>query len=253
MTVLSRPQIIDSPLTLILRMGRLPCCCLVCLHKLPIRCLCITATRSPFNYHIYMTTNRLHSVDAPFDPLSIQNLLPYIIVFIMIWAYWLSFWQIETLPFGKAERSNILALFALPWLKFIYLAKTFIAPAIHLLIYRYSQTTAHHSAIIYLQPTVSVKLHKEAGETLTHSVLHFLHSLIPPCFYCINHHQDLFGLSIWLSCWPNHSGHIWGGSHIPLLWAIQILDAIALLNIRFNICHAIVFAVNSIIQVAIVV
>jgi len=51
---------------------------------------------------------------------------------------------------GKAECSNMLGLFALiPW-KFIYLAKRFIEPAIHLFINRYSPATAHHLPIIYL-------------------------------------------------------------------------------------------------------
>jgi len=122
----------------------------LCLYKFPICQLCITATKSLFNDRTYKTTNRWHSVDIHVNVLSIQHLLPSIIVFIMIWTYWLSFWQIETLPFGKAVRSNILALFTVAWLKLIYLAKRFIAPALSLFISQCLQATAHHSPIIYL-------------------------------------------------------------------------------------------------------
>jgi len=91
-----------------------------------------------------------HSIDAHFDVLSIQYLLPSLIVFIMIWTYWLSLSQIETQPCGKAKCSNIVSLFALKLQKFMYLAKSFIPPAIHLFTNWYSQATAHHSPIIYL-------------------------------------------------------------------------------------------------------
>jgi len=150
MTVLTRPQIIDALLTLILRKWQWSYWCLFCLFKLPICRLCITATRSLFNYRTYKTRDCWPPIDGHCTVWSIQHLLPSIIVCIMIWTYWLSFWQIETLPFGKAECSNILALLALTWLTFIYLAKRFIAPAIHQLIDRYSQATDHHSPIIYL-------------------------------------------------------------------------------------------------------
>ena len=38
-------KIVDALLTLILSMGRWPCCCLFCLYKLAIRQWCITATK----------------------------------------------------------------------------------------------------------------------------------------------------------------------------------------------------------------
>jgi len=137
-------------LTLILRMSRWRCCCLFFLDKLPIHRLCITATKSLLNYRTYKTTNCWRSFVAHFDGLSIQHLLPSIIVFIMIWTYCLSLLQIETWPCGKANRSNIVALFVLTWLKFMYLTKSSIAPAIHLFINWYSQASTHHSPIIYL-------------------------------------------------------------------------------------------------------
>jgi len=251
MSVLTRSQIVDTPLTLSLRIGLRPCCCHFCLSELAIHWLCITAARSLFNYRAYKTTNHWRSVDAHFDVLSMQHLLLSIIDFIMIWTCGLSFWPIATLPIGKAKCSNFLGLFAPTWLKLIYLAIRFIAPAIHLFINRYTQAAAHRPPMIYLQLQLLVKLYKEPGETLTHSVLLFLYSLIPPRFYCINCHQHLCSLSLWLPCRPNQSWNIWHSTQIPLLCAFQILNAHALLCIRFNIYRAIVIAVNWIIQVAI--
>jgi len=224
------------------------CCCLFCLQKLPICWLCITATTSWFNCHTYKTTNRWHSVDAHCNVLSIQHLLPSIIIVIMIWTYWLSFCQIKTRPCGKAERSNILAMFALTQLKFTYHSKRFIAPAIHMSINRYSQVTVHHSPIVYLLLKLLVKILKPAGETLTDSVLLFLDSLSPPRFDCTERHQQFISLSLWLLCRPNQSGNIWCITHIPLFWPFGNLDGIALLYIRFEVCRAICFAVSWIIQ-----
>jgi len=81
---------------------------------------------------------------------SIGYLVPSIGAFITIWTYWLTFWQIETQPCGKAEYTNILARFTLTRLEFIHLADRFIAPAVHLFVNWYSQATAHHSPIQYL-------------------------------------------------------------------------------------------------------
>jgi len=165
----------------------------------------------------------------------------------MIWTYWWSFWQIETWPCGKAERSNILALFALTQLKFICLAKCFIAPARHLFINRYLQATAHHSPIIYLWLKLSVRIHREADEPLTHSVLLIPRSLIPPRFNCFDCHQHHLSLSMWPLCRPNQSGNNWRGTHIPLIWTFRILDANDLLDVRFNIRCATISAVICII------
>jgi len=100
----------------------------------------------------------------------------------------------------------------------MYPVKSCIAPAIHLFINRYSQVTAHHMAMIYLYRKLSVKIHKESGETLTHSVVHFLPSLIPPRFDCIDSHQNIFGPSLRLPCRLNQSVHIWDCADILLLW-----------------------------------
>ena len=143
-------KIVDAPLILILRVGQWPCYCLFCPSKLPIHRFCITATKA----RLITVLTKPQIVDAPlmlsllYCPFNIC--LPSTTVFIMIWTYLSSFWQIETWPWGKAKSSNIVTLFALTRLKFIYLAKSFIAPAIHLSINWYSQATAHHSRIIYL-------------------------------------------------------------------------------------------------------
>jgi len=57
----------------------------------------------------------------------------------MIWTFGLRFWQLETRPCGRASRINILELFALILLNFIYLAKIFVTPAILLVINWYLQ------------------------------------------------------------------------------------------------------------------
>ena len=233
-----------------LRMGRWPCCYFFCQWKLPIHLLCIPTTRSLVNYRTYKTTNRWCSVDACFNVLSIHHLLPSIIVFIRMGLYRLSFGMIETRPCGKAERHNNLALFTLTRLKMMYHGKRLIASGIYLFMDRYSHGTSYHSPIIYLELKLLVMLHT-ARESLTHSVLLFLPSLISPPFCCIDHHEHLFGLSLWLPRGPNQSGHIWHGAHIQLLWALRILDAIVLLYIGLIVCCAILFAVNWIIQVGI--
>jgi len=144
-------------------------------------------TKSLVNYRTFKTTNRWRSVDAHFNVLSIQHLLPSIIVCVLIRLYRLSFCLIETRPCGKAERRNYVALFTLTRLKMMYHAKRFISPAIHLFMNRHSQATSYHWPIIYLELKLTVKLH-EAGEPLTHSVLLFLPSFISPHFNC-THHQ----------------------------------------------------------------
>jgi len=125
-------------------------CYLLCKSKLPIRLLGIITTQSLVNYSTYMTTKRWCSVDAHFNWLSIQYLLPSIIDFILIWLDLLLFCLIETQPCGKAKRRNDLALFILTRLKMMYHAKWFIAPAIHLFMNQYSRSTSYHSPIIYL-------------------------------------------------------------------------------------------------------
>jgi len=194
--------------------------------------------------------SRWRSVDAHFIVLSIQHLLLSRIDFILIWLDRLSFCLIETQPRGKAERRNNLALFTLTRLTMMNHAYRFIAPAIHLFMNQYSRSTSYHSPKIYLKLKLPVKLHK-AGQPLTHSVLLLLPSFVSPHFNCINRYQHSFSPSLWLLCWPNQSGHIWRGAHILLVWAFRSLNAIVGANIGFIVCCAMIFAVISIIQVAI--
>jgi len=79
MAILTSPQIIDAPLTLILRMGWWLCCCLCCLYTMRICRLCITATRSLFNDHPYKTTNHWRCIVAHSQHGAVtilQSLLP---------------------------------------------------------------------------------------------------------------------------------------------------------------------------------
>jgi len=117
------------------------------------------------------------SINAHFEVSPIQHLPPSIIILIMIWKYWLPFWQIETQHCGKAEPSNNLALFAPILSKFIHFAEWYKAPTIHLFINRYSPVTAHHSVIVYLYIKLSVKLYKAPLETYRRIVSNFV--LIP--------------------------------------------------------------------------
>jgi len=79
--------IVKVPLTLILWMGWLPCCGLFCPYKLSKYRLCITATKSLCNYLSFKTTHCWCSVDADFNVLCSQYLLPSITVFIIIRSY----------------------------------------------------------------------------------------------------------------------------------------------------------------------
>jgi len=93
-------------------------------------------------------------------------------------------------------------------------------------------------------------LHNEPGENiLSQCVLPFLVSLIASHFHCIDHLQPHFTVSLWPSCWPNQSGNISGGTHIPLLWASRIFHAIVSLYIRFDVSLPVVFVLIWIIQV----
>jgi len=103
-----------------------------------------------------------------------------------------------------------------------------------------------------LYVTFLVKQHIEPGENiLTHSDQLFLVSPVPPCFHCIHGHQQCFSVFVWPPCWPNQSGYIRYGIHIPLPYAGPILDAIILLYIRFIVCLLIIIALILIIQVTI--
>ena len=91
----------------------------------------------------------------------------------------------------QAEKNNVVAMFYLTKLLCIYLGHQLIAPAVYLCINRYRQATVHHTPRIELYLKLPVMLHNQAGDTLTHSVLLILRSLVPPCFYCTDHHHQV--------------------------------------------------------------
>jgi hypothetical protein len=76
---------------------------------------------------------------------------------------------------------------------------------------------------------------------LTHSVLLFLISLIPPFFHCSNHHQHIFSLVHWSPCWWNQSGNIFYGTNNLVLWGNRSVDAIVQLYIEFILCLIVLF------------
>jgi len=86
---------------------------------------------------------------------------------------------------------------------------------------------------------------------LTHPVLLFFSSFISPRFNCIDRHQHLLSLSLWLPGRTNQSGHIGRVAHIMLLWAFRILDTIVVLYIGFIVRCTILFTGIWIIQVPI--
>ena len=167
------------------------------------------------------------SVGAHCNVLSMEHLLPSIVVFTIIRTYWMASWLIETLPFGKAEPSNIIALVAHILLKLIHVAKCFLSPAMLLFINQYSHATAHYSPILFLFIKLSLKQHKDpVVNTSTHFVLLFPIPLINSHFHCIDCQPHDLSLILSPTCWPNHSGNILCGTRIPLHWAFQIPQSI---------------------------
>ena len=152
-------------------------------------------TKSHFDNLTVKTKNYWRSVDAYFNVLSFRNLLPWMIVFIIVWTDWIPFWLIETRPFGNADPSNIVALVTLILLQFIQLPKWLIPHTILLFINQYPHATAHSTPIIFLWMKFLVKRHNEpCKSTSTHSVWPFLVPLIPPHFDCIylHHHVSAY-------------------------------------------------------------
>jgi len=226
------PRSVDAPIWVIAKMGPGACCLLICIYRLLIHGLCITMIKECVNYLTYQTTNSWHSVDNHFHALSSQSPLSSVTVCIIIWTYWLPCCLSKTRPLCKAEPSNLLARVGLILLVFMYPAKWYILPGPLLFINQYSYATAHYYSIMILYVTFSVKQHIEPGKnTLTHSDLHFLVSHIPPCFHCIASHQQHFKLYVWPPCWLNQAGNIWHSTHIPVVWAFRILDAIVFLSL----------------------
>jgi hypothetical protein len=64
------PTIVDTPLTVIFKMGQRAFHILFCLKRKPILCLRLCATSGTADYSRYMTKNRWRSVDAHFHDLA---------------------------------------------------------------------------------------------------------------------------------------------------------------------------------------
>ena len=222
------------------------------LRKQPLPRLWMAATICHWGYPRWTAKNRWPSVEAHFNVLSSQDLLPSIIAFMIVWIEWLPFSLIRTWLNGDVKPSMILALVALIRLKFIHLAKYCILPTIPLFINQLSHATAQYSPIILHYMKFLVKLHNELGEnTLTHSGRLFLDPIIPPRFHYIDCHQCLFSLLLWPTYRPNQSGNIRCGRYIALLRGFWILTAVVQFHIWFIVCLPVVFAVIWIIQVLI--
>ena len=82
----TQPKINDTQLTHIFRMGQWPYGFLYCQERLPVWWLWIAPTMSRFNYPTYKTKNCWRSIDAHFNVLSSQDLLPLLIAFMIIWT-----------------------------------------------------------------------------------------------------------------------------------------------------------------------
>jgi len=63
----AKPKLVDAPLTLIFTMWQGLYLNPFCLYRLQIRRLCITATKSHFNYLTYRTRNRWRTIDAHYQ------------------------------------------------------------------------------------------------------------------------------------------------------------------------------------------
>jgi hypothetical protein len=136
--------------------------------------------------------------------------------------------MIETWPCHQVRRSDILALFAVIQLKCMYCAKSFIAPAIHLFSNGYFQANDHHSLVIYIELKLSVKKHKEAGETLRYFVVDVLRFCNPAPVDCIDRHYDVCRMLLSLLSCTTQCRNIWHNAHLSLLWAFWIINAIVL-------------------------
>ena len=66
-TWLTRPKIVDAPLTLIFKIGQGACSLLFGLEWRPILSICIKMAMSLINYRTYMTKNHWLTVDAQFQ------------------------------------------------------------------------------------------------------------------------------------------------------------------------------------------
>ena len=146
----ARPTIVDAPLTLIFKMGQRWYHILFCLSRRPEIHLWLSATYLRCDYPGHRTKNYWHSIDAHFNLLCRQYLLPSINIWNIFQTYCLPFCPIETQPVGKAVLSNILAQAYLILPQLIYLSEYYILPARVQSMNNYPHATAHYSAITFL-------------------------------------------------------------------------------------------------------
>lgn len=135
-------RIIDAQSTMKFNMGHWPWCFRCCVYRMPIHLSCIAMMKSHCNYITNKPDNHRYSIDGNIHALYIQHLLLSIFASTVIWHYWLPFWIIETCPFGKAERSNVLVQVIRIVLKLIHVAQQFILSAILLSINQKLHSTA---------------------------------------------------------------------------------------------------------------
>jgi len=136
-------------------------------------------------------------------------------------------------------------------MKFRHHAKQLTSPAILLFIYKHSLAIAYQSHGIFFYIKLAVKqCTKHVEHILICSRQFFFGSNIPPSFHWNECHRLIVSQFSWLLYWPNKPGKIWCSTHIPLLQAIWILNAIVMLDFKFSICLPIIFAPNWIIEVA---
>lgn len=143
----------------------------------------------------------------------------------------------------KPERSNILSLFSLTGLQCMYLAKSFIAQATHLFINLDWKASDQHLPITLHCIKQLVGIHKEAGETIIHSVVDFLYTIVPAYFDYIERHQLLINLALGLPCTLHQLRNFWHTTHIQLLWAFPSFKAIVLLHIRITVLWTIILTI----------
>jgi len=82
----AQPTTVDALLTLISSLGQWQYSLLFCQEWLRVCWIRIAATTSPSNYPTKNSNHRWSSVDAHFDILFCQDLLPIMIVFMIIWT-----------------------------------------------------------------------------------------------------------------------------------------------------------------------
>ena len=180
--------------------------------------------------------------------MSVEHLLPSVIVCIIFWTSWLPFSVIETRPYEKVKCCNIFAQVALiPW-NFIFLGAWFLSHTIDQCINQYLHATPHYSPKIFLQVIFSVKLQIQPGEIISTQSVLFALSPILSCFSCNDRHNTIFNRFLSAPCELYQSGNILCRIDIQRVRDVLVLDAIVTIYIVFIVFLPVVFAHICIIQ-----